>query len=125
MTVKASAVFSISTKSILSYFKYLKKADMNRETAQQLRALAALWGDPGSSPSTHMVAPNCLSLLFPVIPHTDIHSGKEGVDALPSMLKPSWVDPQHCKIGGMNVSRVFLGFLFRNLTPWLVREGRS
>jgi hypothetical protein len=30
------------------------------EMAQQLRRLAALPGDPGSIPSTHMAAHNCL-----------------------------------------------------------------
>jgi hypothetical protein len=34
------------------------------EMAQRLKALAALPEDPGSIPSTHMVAHNCLQLQF-------------------------------------------------------------
>lgn len=46
--------------------------------AQQLRALAALPEDPGSVPSTHMAAHNCLKLQFQGIWHhyTDIHPGE-------------------------------------------------
>ena len=34
------------------------------EMAQQLRALTALPEDPGSIPSTHMAAHNCLKMQF-------------------------------------------------------------
>lgn len=39
---------------------YLRNELCPRETAQQLRSLATVAVDPGSSPRTHTAAPNCL-----------------------------------------------------------------
>lgn len=57
----------VSDKKIVKELKRLKTITLQKETnkpgagemAEQLRSLAAYAEDPGSVPSTHMVAHNC------------------------------------------------------------------
>jgi hypothetical protein len=50
-------------KGIWSQEKFFGKQGLG-ELAQQVRALAALPGDPSSIPSTHMATPKCLSYNY-------------------------------------------------------------